>query len=95
MSNSSNGHLPREKIYDLSTKSEVETYYNGENDVKELDNVLASKNSSAQVCFHGGSAEDLESTVWSMISQNGTVYICMVCGKSKDKTMDKNAKKNK
>ena len=52
---------------------------------------MTTNTSIAKMSFNGGSAEDLKTTLWSMISQNGTVLTCTVCGKSKDKENDQRA----
>ena len=70
-------------------KNEIEPYYNG-----EYDSNMVVARPVAQVSFSGGSAEDLKATLWSMISQNGTLLTCTVCGKSKDKTQDMYSKKH-
>ena len=72
----------------------MEVYYDGGSDLKQNSTVVAFNNSVAQVHFDGGSAEDLKSTLWSMISQNGTILTCTVCGKYKDKTLDRDANKH-
>ena len=56
--------------------------------------VIATTFQSANVTFTGGSSEELKETLWSMISQAGTVLTCTVCGKSKDKALDSYAKKH-
>ena len=86
--------IPRAKTHNSSADNEVEPYYEGEYKVKDTTKALAFNNSAAQVRFNGGSTEDLKSTLWSMISQKETVFTCMVCGKSKDKTLDKDARKH-
>ena len=78
-----------------SSQNEIEPYYNKEYDSEEMNRVVATnKQTVAQVSFSGGSAEDLKATLWSMISQNGTLLTCTVCGKSKDKTQDMYARKH-
>jgi hypothetical protein len=67
----------------------MDIYY--DNEAEQINSVMALDNSAAQMHFSGGSAEDLKSTLLSMIYQNGTVLTCKVCGKSKDKTVDKKA----
>ena len=89
-----NDSLKRANTYDSFTNNKMETYYNEKDDIQQINTVMAINNSSAQVHFNGGSAEELKSTLWSMISQNGTVLTCTVCGKSKDKRLDKEAKKH-
>ena len=76
-----------------SVTNEIEPYYNEEYDSNEMNIVVATKRPAVQVSFNGGSAEDLKATLWSIISQNGTLLTCTVCGKSKDKTRDINANK--
>ena len=78
--------------YNLATNNKMEIYYDGESDVKQSGTVVELNNLVPQVYFNGGSSEDLKLTLWSMISQNGTVLICTVCGKSKDKISDREAK---
>ena len=90
----SNVQIPRAETYDSTADNKVEPYYEGEYKVKDTTNALAVNNSAAHVRFNGGSAEDLKSTLWSMISQKETVFTCMVRGKSKDKTEDRDAKKH-
>ena len=46
---------------------------------------IATNSQLNQLSYSGGSAEELKQTLWSMISLNGTVLSCTVCGKSKDK----------
>ena len=84
--------LKRAVQYYPPTNKKVDNYY--DKDVEQTNTLMALDNSAAQVHFSGGSAEDLNLTLWSMIYQNGTVLTCKVCGKSKDKTLDKNANKN-
>ena len=84
--------LKLSETYDSYTNNEVEPNCEGENDIKDLSTVVALNNSAAAVYFNGGTAEDLKSKLWSMIEQNGTVLTCTVCGKSNDKTLEKNAK---
>ena len=86
--------MDRVDKYNISTNNKMDSYYDGENHVKDMNTVMALNNSAAQVHFSGGSAEDLKSTLWSMINQNGTVLKCIVCGKSKDKTLDRYANKH-
>ena len=80
--------------YNLYTNNKMEVYYDGGSDLKQNSTVVAFNNSVAQVHFNGGSAEDLKSTLWSMISQNGTILTCTLCGKYKDKTLDRDANKH-
>ena len=54
--------------------------------------VMATRNSSPVVFFSGSSAEEKKATLLSMISWNGTVLSCTICGKTKDKIKEKNAK---
>ena len=84
--------LKRSDIYNSSTNNKLDNYY--DEDAKQINTVMALDSSAAQVHFNGGSAEDLKSTLWSMIYQNGTVLTCKVCGKSKDKTLDRYANKH-
>ena len=56
--------------------------------------VRNSINTSPIVFFSGESTEDKKATLRSLISLNGTVLSCTVCGKTKDKLKDKNAKHN-
>ena len=53
--------------------------------------VMTTSSSPAQMSFSGGSAENLKATLWSMISLNGNIFTCTVCGKTKDKVSDKKA----
>ena len=71
-----------------SLKNEIQPYN------EEYDSNMVVARTVTQVSFSGGSAEDLKATLWSMISQNGTLLTCTVCGKSKDKTQDMYAKKH-
>ena len=50
--------------------------------------VLATLN----VSFNGGTAEDLKSTVRSMITQEGKVLTCTVCGKTTDRSLNIHAR---
>ena len=52
---------------------------------------MAKNNLSDQVSFEGGNAEDLKAVVWSKISQTGRVLTCTVCGKTKDRSTDRDA----
>ena len=70
-------------------KNEIDSYHK----VKLTNSVIATTSPVAQVSFTGGSSEELKETLWSMITQEGTVLICTVCGKSKDKATDREAKK--
>ena len=53
---------------------------------------ISEKNSTSQVAFKCGSSEELKQTLHSKITQNGSVFTCNVCGKSKDKTITRQAK---
>ena len=80
------------ETYDNYTNIAVDS--NDEGDSKELSTVMTLNSPAAQINFNGGSAQDLKSTLWSMIVQNGTVLTCTVCGKSKDKTLDNQANRH-
>ena len=67
----------RSDTYYSSINNKLDNYY--DEDTKPINNVMTLDNSAPQVHFNGGSAEDLKSTLWSMIYQNGTVLTCNVC----------------
>ena len=54
--------------------------------------VMTTENLQTKVLYTGGNSEDLKSTICSLIFKNGTIITCTVCGKTKDETVDKNAK---
>ena len=54
--------------------------------------VVAPSNPRTNVSFIGGSAEDLKSTIWSMITQDGKVLTCTICGKTTDRSLNRRAK---
>ena len=53
---------------------------------------MATINLSSNVSFNGGTAEDLKSTVRSMITQEGKVLTCTVCGKTTDRSLNIHAR---
>ena len=55
--------------------------------------VVKTNSGSSIVSFNGGSAEDLKASMSSIISENGTVFTCTVCGKTKDNKIDKRARR--
>ena len=64
-------------------KKENQEHYQKEELVPNATTALMTKNSStAHLSFSGGLAADLKAALWSMISQNGTVFICTFCGKN-------------
>ena len=58
----------------------------------QLKTEIADDNPTKYVAFNGGSSEEIKQTLHSKITQNGSVYTCTVCGKSKDKTITRQAK---
>ena len=54
--------------------------------------VMTVRNSSPIVFFSGSSAEEKKATLRSMISWNGSILSCTICGKTTDKIQEKNAK---
>ena len=94
------GHIPQKPRLTKHTvinnptqmeKFETELYHDQENDPKPSTTMLTTISQPPQVSFNGGSAEDLKAVVWSMISQSGTLLTCTVCGKTKDKSQDRQA----
>ena len=84
-------------------KTEVVTEYLDYKNREELNNdnihystetntVIMKMSPAFQVTFNGRAEDELKTTLWSMISQNGSMLNCTVCGKSKDKTVSKSAK---
>lgn len=79
--------------FSLTAKNE---YYSSdissaqEHDQKEITTVIATNNHEPKVYYTGGTVKDLRSTLWSMISKNGTILTCNVCGKTIDKAVSKN-----
>jgi hypothetical protein len=71
-----------------------ENDYGSRNASIDQTKIIATTIQSANVTFTGGSSEELKETLWSMISQAGTVLTCTVCGKSKDKALDSQAKRH-
>ena len=69
---------------EIGTKLNKEQYV-----TNKTTTVMTTSSSPAQMSFSGGSAEDLKATLWSMISLNGNIFTCTVCGKTKDKVSDK------
>ena len=61
-------------------------------DSNQTTTVMILTTPSSQVSFNGGTGGELKTTLWSMISQSGSLLTCTVCGKSKDKSLAKNAK---
>ena len=79
-------------IHSKAIKKEIEEQYRKQEHVPNATNRIITKNiSSATVSFSGGSAADLKTMLWSMISKNGTVFKCTVCGKTIDREKDKQA----
>ena len=54
--------------------------------------VMTTNHPSSNVSFIGGTTEDLKSTLWSMIAQEGTVLTCTACGKTTDRALNRNAR---
>ena len=71
-------------------EAEKETYEDKQS-FSESTTLMSTNSPLAKVSFYGGSAEDLKTTLWSMISQNGQMLTCTICGKSKNKQMDQHA----
>ena len=61
-------------------------------DTNQTTTVMMAITPSSRMSFNVGTGGDLKETLWSMISQSGSVLTCNVCGKSKDKSVAKNAK---
>ena len=92
-----------QKNKELSTYKEVNTKskpqneegtretYEDKQSFDESTTLITTNSSLAKVSFYGGSAEDLKTTLWSMISQNGQMLTCTICGKSKNKQIDQQA----
>ena len=55
--------------------------------------LINTNSSPAVVSFTGGSAEVLKASMRSMISENGPIFTCTVCGKTKDNNVDKRARR--
>jgi hypothetical protein len=68
---------------------EAELYHGQEYKPNTTTALVTANSPAAQVSFNGGTAEDLKAVVWSLISQTGTVVTCTVCGKTKDKSVDR------
>ena len=54
--------------------------------------IVSTNYPSTNVSFNGGTAEGLKSTLWSMIAQEGTVLTCTSCGKTMDRSLNRNAR---
>ena len=70
---------------------DAEPDYNKEYKPNSITAVMTTKNPLYQVSFEGGTAENLKAVVWSRISQAGRVLTCIVCGKTKDRSTDRDA----
>ena len=81
------------EIPDISKKEDLETevYYDQDAKHNSSTTMMTTIGQPSQVSFNGGTAEDLKAVVWSMISRNGTLLTCTVCGKTKDKSLDSQA----
>ena len=80
--------------YNNTTTEKIEIgtkLHKAQNFPNKTTTVMTTSSSPAQMSFSGGSAEDLKATLWSMISLNGSIFTCTVCGKTKDKFTDKRA----
>ena len=93
---------PRLKL-DTETKSlmgnpEEELYTDafgyGKYDSNSTTTVMTTVKSSPNVSFNGGTFEDLKSTIWSMITQEGKVLTCTVCGKTTDRSLSRHAREH-
>ena len=80
-----------------ANKTEIATEY-PKNEFEEVlsdstqtTSVLMVTSQTSQVYFNGGTGMELKATIRSLISQNGSVLTCTVCGKSKDKNVARNA----
>ena len=75
----------------LKEDFEAELYYDQESKDILSTTMMTTIGQPSQVTFNGGTAEDFKTVVWSMISQSGTMLTCTVCGKTKDKSLDRQA----
>ena len=93
-SDNSKLHVLKSNIYEQNFKSEYAS--NGHKNNKNQTSIVIAMESGTQnkVSYEEGSLGDLKSTIWSMISNNGTILVCSVCGKTIDKTVDKVAKQH-
>ena len=82
----------RHKIKEVSKLISEQEFYEKEYTPNPSTTVMTTNSPVSQVSFNGGTADDLKAVVWSMISQNGSVLTCTVCGKTKDKAIDTQAK---
>ena len=77
---------------EIFTEKQNNDFEDEQYDLIPTNTVMATTSPSTKVSFPGGTGDDLKTTVWSMISQSGSLLTCTVCGKSKDKTVAANAK---
>ena len=75
----------------VSKDFEAELYYDQDSKENPSTTMMTTIGRTSQVSFNGGTAEGLKTVVWSMISQSGTMLTCTVCGKTKDKSLDRQA----
>ena len=77
-----------QELYKQPLKSKLNKIY----EIPKAETYVASKTTTVmttehfeKVFYNGGTPEGLKETLQSMISKDGTVLTCTVCGKSKDK----------
>ena len=79
------------KSMPAKTESHIDNLYKQEYITDQTTALIRANSQNSLVSYSGGSADDLKATLWSMMSQKGTLITCTVCGKTKDKETDKKA----
>ena len=79
-------HLQTIKNYYEAETSTTQEYYQN-----AITTFGTTDSSQHRVSYSGSTYEDLKKTLWSMISRNGSILTCTVCGKTLDRTLDKSA----
>ena len=64
----------------------------GKYDSNATTTVMATFNTTPNMYFNGSTVEDLKLTLRSMITQEGKVLTCTVCGKTTDKSLSRHAR---
>ena len=65
-------------------KQEKNTSHTSEHSQKQTTTVMTTEHLHTKVSYVGSTSEDLKATIWSMISQYGTILTCTICGKTKE-----------
>ena len=79
------------KSMSVKTESHIDNCDKQEYNTDQTTSFKRENGENSLVAYSGGSADDLKTTLWSMMSQNGTLITCTVCGKTKNRATDKKA----